>query len=622
MNKKVILAVVLALLFFQKNSFSQDTTFNSRFNEPAFQDSIVQFWHFYKPMIQEQIDKSAFDTYKLYNVQITTNILLKYAFNQKNYNLVDDLLKMYLEALNTIDTVEKIRFYFFYPVSKPQDTVLNLNKKYLIWLDGINNDNPAAEDILSSSQFLDLISEAVFKIAKMSASTRSVTMIDFVKQYTPILESHYDRWIRGVDVRNPISNEEFKNVGPFQRRGWACKVNNNYIPTHMTHQKLIEDLLINNCGDDKSVSYCNAVLDVDLWIISGVSNLVAAYLTDSILIGNLKNLDFYQKRYLPIANYLIMSRITLTNLKDFDGKNVNGYIFDKGKFDDHFDYSYAGYTNADKYPSTNDAQSVKGIAWDISHARRFVNVFQTLYETKDILGFYFPDSTDMSFLANQFIYKVFNQDFNYPLFSNYYNGTNGWYRVAYAKRLNYGYGPSDLSTSAYTGGYCLWKEFNPDMQIVTNSMYKMLHSQNPSVKEHFNHYYERYCYTNDSLTNLPTRQQVYFFKFDSIPEMNTQTLYFLLNFYSSVNPLNINENISKRNQNVIVTQDKTNNILFISSRSMILEVNILDQSGEKIVSLQDKALFFKADISTIIRGIYVLIIRTQDDLIIQKFEKK
>jgi len=285
---KTILIILLFLSIYQI-SFSQ----NSIKQNSLYSDTIIELWNLYKPTVENEIILSKYDTYNLYRVQIGTNNLMWYAFNTENYSLLDELLNLYLNAINTLDTTDKYRFIYFYYNEYPTDTIMKLNKKYVMWLDNTDNENPAREDILSSSQFFGLISDAIFRITKISKNKRTDVMKHFVNVFYPILDSHYTRWIKGITVSDITSGDLFFNIGPFQKRGWGCKINNVYIPTNMSHVKLLNCLFTYNCGNINSKKYCNAVLDVDLWIIAGISNLVASHLIDSSLVKHITNLSFY-----------------------------------------------------------------------------------------------------------------------------------------------------------------------------------------------------------------------------------------------------------------------------------------------------------------------------------------
>jgi len=324
---------------------------------------------------------------------------------------------------------------------------------------------------------------------------------------------------------------------------------------------------------------------------------------------------------LPLAQKLIVSRIYNTNLKNFNNSTVQGYIFDPGNFDDHKDYMYTGYINSLIYPSTNDTSSINNIGWDISHSRRLVNVLQILNNTKDILGYYFPDSVDISNFANQFIYKIYNNNYIFPLFSNYFDGTNGWFRVGYSNRLNFGYGPSDLSISAISGGYFFWYQFQPDMVIIMNSLYNMLHSKNISVINHLNNHYEKAQWANNSITNLPYRIQTLNLNIDSIPYLDSRSIKVLLSFYSSLYEVNNNNSSKDRHSNIIIYPNPSKSIIYISSRYNISEIIIYDLMGKIVFSEYYNKIFIEINISKLQNGIYIIKTFSDNKIIFNKFLK-
>jgi len=60
--------------------------------------------------------------------------------------------------------------------------------------------------------------------------------------------------------------------------------------------------------------------------------------------------------------------------------------------------------------------------------------------------------------------NVWNGNAAQPSFANYWNGANGWYRVAYSNGMNRcieGYPPSGLSDAFPSGGYATWGRFYP-----------------------------------------------------------------------------------------------------------------------------------------------------------------
>jgi hypothetical protein len=615
--KKISLIVIFIVSTL--NISAQDLTIDKISNSSPFQDSIKEFWLEFKPYVVNSIENTDKKTYNLYQVQITTNVLLRYSFTQKKYDIVDDLLRVYLKALNTLDTTDSYNFTYFYDSSNYPDTVLQLDGFYYIWLDENNNSKPAKENILAVSQFLALISDAIFNISKISISERTETMVQFATEYSPIIDNTYKRWAYGTNVTNPSSGEKFTNVGPFQRRGWGCKYDNKYIPTHLSHMQLIDLLREGKCGNIQSKNYCNSVTDTDLWIIAGISSFVAAHLTDNSLVKNVTNLEFYQNNYLPISNELLISRISTTVISNFEDSLVWGVDFDNGKLDDYPDNKYSGYKDAEIYPSSQDISWSENIGWDISHGRRFVNVFQTLYETKSILGLEFPTSNIMAMFANQYAYKVFNRDFENPLFTNYFDGTNGWYRVGYSNRINFGYGPSDLSIASMTGGYSFWSLYNSDIRKITNSLYCLIHTEDTLKRTFLNQHYEKTRWNNDPLTNLPRREPLHNYRKCLNQQCDSATLFVLMSFYADLGTQSKKISIeTAKTENIEVYPIPASNKLFILAEKKITEVFILDTKGNLVFSKKFNNSFISIEIDGFAKGSYFIKVKTENNEIINK----
>lgn len=612
-------SVFVLFVFIHIGLVSQNLSIDSVTNTMSFQDSINQFWIKYKPYVENLVKSSDKNTYNLYNVQINTNVLLEYAFKQKKYDLVDDMLDVYLGALNTIDSLDRYKFAHFFPLEQPVDTTMFFDQTYYVWLDRNDSINLSKENILAISQFLALVSDAIFNIASISVENRTEKMIYFANLYSDVLDSHYHRWIFGANVFDEISGEEFKNVGPFQLQGWNCRYDNKPIPTRLTHKQLIDLLLDYKCGNNDSKVYCNSITDSDLWIIAGLSSFAAAYIIDSSLVGKVSNFDFYKNEYLPTANELILSRISTTIATNFEDSLVWGADFDNGILDDYPDNKFSGYLNPDVYPTENDVAKSANIGWDISHARRFVNVFQTLYDTKDILGFDFPTTDIMAMFANQYAYNVFNRDFEFPLFSNYFDGANGWYRVGYANRVNFGYGPSDLSITSLTGGFPFWSVYNYDVRIISNSLYELIHTNDSTKQSFLNKHYEEIQWTNDLSSNLPIRKQSHVFEKGLGLEPDYASLAVLLSFYPAIAISDTVLNVeTKVNDTIQISINTENNLLSILSEKKIKEVVIIDTKKQLIFSKRYRNSFVLINIKDLSKGIYIIRIKTENNDIIRK----
>jgi len=394
--------------------------------------------------------------YELYDIQLYTSNLLRYAIQSKNISIFESLLSLYRQVFQSLEETDQYLFYY-YP-GFPRQSVHTLNKPYKMWL----NAN-GAEVILCSAQFLYVVSEAVVFIASLDPSSRSSLMTEFATQAVGILKDHYARWC-------------FAAAGPFQVRGWGCTVGGKYVDGGLNHADFLLKKKYGALGDKRSRSYCNAVTDIDLWIVTGVANVLAAARLDSSLVemGD-EEQDLYSV-YLDNGLELIRQRLTFTDLQDFSRNKVQGVIFDVGAWDDSRDYKYLQYMGY-LYPAEFILDQITAplkTSWDISHSRRYVDVFISLVRDAEIIGMNFPKESLLECFANQFIYKVFNGNFHYPLFSNFWNGDHGWYRVGYSKRQGYGYAPSDLSVASLTGGYAWLAPYNKDLETLYSRLYTMI----------------------------------------------------------------------------------------------------------------------------------------------------
>lgn len=444
--------------------------------DKQYHEQINQLWNQKKAQYAEMLKKSGENPRILYNIQGETNNLLKYAGYCQKYTLLDELSGLYLQSLDTLTTTDQY-LYAYYPGS-PRLSVHPLDKKYRMWVD---KQKPIGkESILYSSQFLYLLSDTVSIIADIKREKRTPIMKEALNKFIPLLIEHYDRWI-------------FNTPGHFQVRGWGCKFEGKYVPTGLNHLEFLNKKLDKKLGNGSSPAYCNSVTDVDMWIIAGVANILVVYKKEKDIV--LIKPDEYKRllSFVMMGSKLLENRFIYTQLKNFDGQPVNGTLFQPGTGEEHPDHAFDGYSG-NEFPEVDPTNKSKfrkkGVGWDLSHARRFVHVFETLLKSKDILGLEFPTKDHIGKMANQLIYATFNRDFKKPLFTNFMDGTNGWYRVNYSGRKGFGYGPWDLSIAVMTGGYGFWSRYNTDLQEVFVALMNMLKSTDPEIRKHVNEHYE------------------------------------------------------------------------------------------------------------------------------------
>jgi hypothetical protein len=177
---------------------------------------------------------------------------------------------------------------------------------------------------------------------------------------------------------------------------------------------------------------------------------------------------------------------TLT--KDSEGRTCATYF--NGDYDWHDDFAYVGY-HGEKFPTPTDKAKVKGTSWDIGHFNVVPVLLRTLYDNRAATGVNFPQQADIEYIGNQYAFHVFEGDYKKPLFTNFLDGTDGWYRVSYLDRDGYGIAPSrycsqfDRShTCATIGaiyGWGLLASLHPGITKVDSALLDLARSSDPTI---------------------------------------------------------------------------------------------------------------------------------------------
>lgn len=189
---------------------------------------------------------------------------------------------------------------------------------------------------------------------------------------------------------------------------------------------------------------------------------------------------------------------------------------DKGFWKYYFDNRYARYSGSEspvswKQGSNGDWEMITNvkwdstytsndIGWDISHSRRLVLALETFARNREnikkVWGYDNPGFDPIALrqaYANQIVEKIWNGNMNYPLFSNFWSGDNGWYRVAYANQTGRrfeGNTPFGLNTSIPTGGYATWSAFNPTLRTVFRNIFDLSQTDDSEAKAFVSQYYK------------------------------------------------------------------------------------------------------------------------------------
>jgi hypothetical protein len=437
-------------------------------------------------------------TVNLYSVQVLTNLVFDYAYQRQDIEILDQLAQLFLVPLDRLETFNDYWFYIS-DSSNPHAGYISLPlpAPSMMWVDkeekGI--EIIPVETVLHSSQFLYLISHAIHSFVSLDKQKRTDNMTRVIVEYTPVVLDHYRRWI----FYSNGSTELHQSIGVFQVKAWGCS-NGRF-----NHREFLEKKLHRKFGDLNPRSFCNVVTDLDMWILGGAIEMLAAREKDP----GLFSLEDEQKNeyleYFSIGCRLIKDRLVRTDLRNFNDEPVYGYSFDPGIWRDHPDMRYAGYDGT-LFPEDNrttppaiiinpaDFPLPADLSWDINHARRFVPVFETLHRNRSTTRQIFPTREILQGLASQAAYAVFNSDFEKPLFVNFFNGSNGWYRVNYSHRDRFGYQPWDLSIEWIRGGYIFWKAYQPDLEKIWDALWKMIDSTDADIIDFRKKHYEEPYY--------------------------------------------------------------------------------------------------------------------------------
>jgi hypothetical protein len=254
-------------------------------------------------------------------------------------------------------------------------------------------------------------------------------------------------------------------------------------------------------------------LDRDLWFMTSLSDLAELNQSGIKLNGaGATAFKSLQTKHAQIGRMfnLFIARTTLTT-----GSDGSRAEMDRGYWRNYTDSKYAGYSAAvspvicqknarglmqktlrvESKPSYIDPN----LGWDFSHARRLVPALDTFVRNRSALIAVFgyrnasfdPMKLQHAF-ANQIIDIVWNKDKEYPLFSNFWDGSNGWYRAGYENGTGGcrpGQGPYTLTNSFPQGSFQQWGAFNNTIRALATQLYTLANSAEPKAVTFINKYY-------------------------------------------------------------------------------------------------------------------------------------
>jgi hypothetical protein len=395
----------------------------------------------------------------LYDLENSTINLLEYAATCGDRSILSDLVEVYSVPFEK-DPAGNYRY-----LDHPTSTTGALLPHWE-WID--QRFTPLREVGLSSAQFVYAVSRLVAILASLPSKDQLPSDATFIGNVLPIVrDSHLSRWIFSTTDRKYSVN------------AWGCANNGVRVTSAFNHREFVDAKLARTLGNN--LSYCNVVLDHDLWIASSVLELLSvAGSSVTFAPTELARLTTYEQAVYK----LVQSRIVaVPGLSNYARDPVVGTDFDTKSWYQHRDYNCVTYTGWPFPILPGDAGSPCAAApdgivgWDISHARRFVHVFDSLYRNRLLAGSAaFPTACEMQGFANQIAYRIFDRNWSQPRFTNFFDGTNGWHRVGFASNNNrqgFGIPPFALSEAIGTGGFLTWSAYNSDLGRIGRSIYDL-----------------------------------------------------------------------------------------------------------------------------------------------------
>jgi hypothetical protein len=202
--------------------------------------------------------------------------------------------------------------------------------------------------------------------------------------------------------------------------------------------------------------------DNELWLAAAAAEVLGANANDPTVVplANMQSSQLQQAVKTIVQALQNNNRTYYPGTQNFQKQVVGSVSYFNGQFtapnNTDPDYRYSGYTGQ-AFPTARDAVVNVNASWDISHFYRVPVFLRALYDNKKATGLDFPSSDEIRLVTNQLLYQNFQGNLALPLFNNYFDGSNGWYRVGYHGQ-NFGYPPAQYcndSAGVTVGGYTL-----------------------------------------------------------------------------------------------------------------------------------------------------------------------
>ena len=255
--------------------------------------------------------------------------------------------------------------------------------------------------------------------------------------------------------------------------------------------------------------------DADLWILTFAADVAGIVDARSDLQPLLAAEPARrQRRNEAVADLsrLLVARLSLRSVNSQRlGARVVLADIDRGYWRLYPDSRFAGYAGNEpplacgstRASEAGDAAPqvsiVDSIGWDFSHARRLVHAAASLDRHREAFRSTYavpaasvPPAGLSAAFAAQLANDVWNGDAEWPLFANYWDGSNGWYRVGHdrgAAGCLAGYPPFGLSDAFVTGGFPVWSRHVPLLGTLARRLFELTERADDASRAFLRHRY-------------------------------------------------------------------------------------------------------------------------------------
>lgn len=389
--------------------------------------------------------------------------------------LIDELAQFHLVYLQRFTTLGEMRRQGGAEVTA--ELLLNQGSdesRTLLWLEPVAKKKRVRESVGATIQFLYPASRLLRIITTLPSAEQSPQMKQFVAAYWPLI------------LREQLLR--FTHVAHWNYRDKDLPKELISIWKNLLHTA------------KRKPSYQYAMTDGHLWLVTIAAELLGAN-ANAPQMASLSARELTQLREITAVGVQLFqkTRTLYPDTKNFSGQIVQSASHFNGDMDDHAYMAYANY-QGEKFPTPADKNPASNGSWDISHFHRVPIFLRALYDNKKATKLAFPQAQDIKLIVNQYVYRVFQGNYNKPLFNNFFDGNDGWYRVGYHDR-DFGYPPScacdetskensrPCLTTGSIQGWSLLTFFNEDLLKLQRAFSLMALSDNVEVKDFRKRYY-------------------------------------------------------------------------------------------------------------------------------------